>query len=464
MITSTSVLAQVAEYAEGYLAGLDDRPVRAEADVEELRDRFAQPMPDRPTPPERVIEELSQAADAGMVKIPGRRYFGFVNGGSVPAALAADWLTSTWDQNAVLYACGPAAVVIEEVVGDWLRQLLGLPSDASFAIVTGCQMAHVTALAAARHHVLAQLGWDVERAGLMGAPPITVISGEERHVTVDRALRFLGVGTNALSVVKADSQGRMDVAALERALDQATSPVVVCAQVGNVNTGAVDPVGEICAIARGAGAWVHVDGAFGLWAAASPQLRRLVTGVEEADSWATDAHKWLNVPYDCGLTFVAHPDAHRAAMGVTASYLIQSAAGGPRDPVDWTPEFSRRARAIPVYAALRSLGRSGVADLVERCCEHAREFAAQLGAATGVEVLNDVVLNQVLVRFLDEGGDHDALTRRVVESVQENGTCWMSGTSWHGMAAMRISVSNWQTNSQDVTRSVAAILSAAARP
>jgi glutamate/tyrosine decarboxylase-like PLP-dependent enzyme len=458
------LLEQVARYSQGYLAGLDDRPVRAEATLDQLRQRLAVELPDEPSDPDLVIARLIEAAEAGLVKIPGGRYFGFVIGGSVPAALAADWLTSAWDQNAGLYAAGPAAAVVEEVAGRWLLDLFGLPTRASFAFVTGGQMANMTALAAARHHVLAEHGWDVEKDGLAGSPPINVFVGAERHVTVDRALRFLGIGASALRVVDADEQGRMVPEALQRVLSAIDGPSIICAQAGNVNTGSFDPLAKVCEIGRDAGVWVHVDGAFGLWAAATPGLRHLVDGVAAADSWATDAHKWLNVPYDCGLAFVAHPEAHRAAMGVTASYLVHAGPNGPRDEVDWTPEFSRRARGVPVYAALRSLGRQGVAELVQRCCEHAQHFATRLSAEPGIEILNDVVLNQVLVRFLHPAGDHDGHTRRVIQRVQDDGTCWMGGTTWHGMAAMRISVSNWSTTSDDVARSVQAIVTAARQP
>jgi glutamate/tyrosine decarboxylase-like PLP-dependent enzyme len=326
--------------------------------------------------------------------------------------------------------------------------------------VTGGQMASFTGLAAARHHVLAAAGWDVERDGLIGAPPVEVVVGAERHVTIDAALRFLGLGSGRVRVVPADGQGRMDAAALPGTLAALNGPTIVCAQAGNVNTGAVDPLPAICAAAHDHGAWVHVDGAFGLWAAASPALRHLVAGVGEADSVATDAHKWLNVPYDSGLVFVAHPEAHRAAFATVAGYLTPGQAG-ERDPDAYTAEFSRRARGFPIWAALRSLGRSGVAAMVERGCAQARRFAAALEAADGVEVLNEVVLNQVLVRFRDPGGDHDGRTREVVRRVQADGTLWLSGTTWHDMAAMRISVSNWSTTDHDVDRSVAAILEAA---
>ena len=449
------LLRLTSEYAAQFLGTLDERPVRAAATVEELRETLALPLQDEPLDPEQVIAELIAAAEPGVVAEPSGRFFGFVIGGTLPAALAADWLTSTWDQNAGLVAAGPSAAVVEEAACAWLRDLLGLPARASAGFVTGCQMAHVTALAAARHQVLARAGWDVNRRGLAGSPPVRVIVGGERHVTVDRALRLLGVGADQLEVVPADGQGRLRPELLPADLDR--GPTIVCAQAGNVNSGAFDPIAEIADAAAAADAWLHVDGAFGLWAAASPRFRHLVAGAERADSWATDAHKWLNVPYDSGIAFCAHPDAHRAAMAVQASYLEQADPNAARDQLDWTPEFSRRARGFAIYAALRSLGRSGVTLIVERCCDHARAFGELLGAVAGVEILNDVVLNQVLVRF----GDDDAATQEVVRRVQEDGTAWLSGTVWQGRAAMRISVSNWRTSADDVERSTAAILEAA---
>jgi glutamate/tyrosine decarboxylase-like PLP-dependent enzyme len=450
------LLGRTADYAIRFLDSVDERPVRASATIEELRKELDVPLGDEPVAAERVVADLIAAAEPGVVGIPSGRYFGFVIGGSLPAALAADWLTSTWDQNAGLVAAGPSAAVVEEVAAGWLRELLGLPAHASAAFVTGCQMAHVTALAAARHHVLAEAGWDLALDGLAGSPPLRVVVGEERHVTVDRALRFLGIGSAQLDVVPADEQGRLRAELLPDL--RGPEPTIVCTQAGNVNSGAFDPLEEIAAAVAAAGAWLHVDGAFGLWAAATPVHRHLVAGVERADSWALDAHKLLNVPYDSGIAFCAHPESHRAAMTVQASYLEQVDPAAARDQLDWTPEFSRRARGFAVYAALRSLGRSGVAGLVERCCSHARAFAERLAEADDVEILNDVVLNQVLVRF----GDDDGTTQEVVRRVQDDGTAWLSGTIWQGRAAMRISVSNWRTSEEDVERSVAAILGAAA--
>ena len=449
-MSERELLRRTAEIATEFLDSLDGRPVWPPASVEELRQALGGPLPLEPVDPLTVIEELAANADPGVVAIPSGRYFGFVIGGSLPAALAADWLTSTWDQNAGLVICGPAAAVVEEVAGEWLKELFSLPSATSFAFVTGCQMAHVTCLAAARHSVLERAGWDVEHDGLGGAPRVRVFAGRKRHVTVDRALRLLGFGTESTVAVEVDEQGRMRPESLEAALADNDDAAIVCVSAGEVNTGAVDAMPEIAALAKAAGAWLHVDGAFGLWAAASPQLRHLVEGVGEADSWATDAHKWLNVPYDCGLAFVAHPEAHRAALAMTAEYLVAD-PDAARDQMDWTPEFSRRARGLTVYAALRSLGTSGVAELVERCCRHARRFAEELGRLPGCEIVNEVVLNQVLLRF-----ETDEATHAILDAVQRSGEAWMSGTTWDNRFAIRISVSNWRTSDEDVSRTVAA--------
>ena len=445
------LLHAAADHAADYVESLPDRPVRAELAPAEVRERLDRRLPDGPEDPRVVLDELVAVAEPGVTAMGSARYFGFVIGGALPAALAADWMTAAWDQNAGLASPTPSAAAIEEVTGAWLIDLLGLPAHASFALVTGCQMAHVTALAAARHRVLANAGWEVEADGLGGAPPIRVLAGEERHVTLDRALRLLGLGTGSVTAVAVDEVGAMRAEALGEALAAASGPAIVCAQAGNVNTGAVDPLEEICRLAREAGAWVHVDGAFGLWANASDRHRELLRGCELADSWATDGHKWLNVPYDSGMAFVADPDAHRAAMTAVASYLEQ---GEPvREPVDWNPEFSRRARAFPVYAALRSLGRSGVAELVDRTCACAERFVERFAETEGTEVLAHG-LNQVLVRIADDA----ASTDRVVAEVQREGSCWPSASTWRGIRCMRLSVSNWQTTFADVDRSVQAIL------
>jgi len=454
-------LGEAFEEALAYLQDLPVRPIPSYVDLSTLRAALGGTVPERPVDPREVVTDLVAAAEPGVVASGSGRFFGFVVGGANPAALAADWLTSAWDQNAGLYVLGPAASVVEEVAGEWLAELFGLPAGVSVGFVTGGQMANFTGLAAGLHDVLRRAGWNLAAGGLWGAPRVRILASAGRHGTIDRALRFLGVGTEAIVEVDADEQGRMRPASLAVALDQTSGPAIVCAQVGNVNSGAIDPVAEICALAHEHDAWVHVDGAFGLWAAASPELRPLVAGMELADSWATDAHKWLNVPYDSGLVFCAHPDAHRAAMGIRAGYLMHS-AGGERDGLDYGPEHSRRARGFAIYAAIRALGSEAIAELVERCSALARRFAVRLAGAEGVEVLNEVVLNQVLVRFLATDGDHDARTRRVIECVQRDGTCWMSGTTWRGQAAMRISVSNWSTDEADVDRSVAAILRCAA--
>jgi glutamate/tyrosine decarboxylase-like PLP-dependent enzyme len=452
------LLHRTADIAADFLESLDRRPVFPHVTPARLRDRLGSELPAEPASAASVLEELAGAADSGLVSIPSGRYFGFVIGGGLPAAVAADWLTSAWDQNAGLYVGGPSASVVEQVAGEWLRQLLGLPEQASVGFVTGTQMAHVTGLAAARFHVLDAVGWDVGRRGLNGAPPVRVLVSEKRHVTVDRALRLLGLG--APTEVAADDQGRLDPDALRAAVGLAGAPTIVCAQVGEVNTGAIDALPAIADVAEEVGAWLHVDGAFGLWAAASPRLRPLLAGIERASSWTADAHKWLNVPYDSGFVFCAHPDSHRAAMTVTASYLIQDdGAQAVRDQVDWVPEFSRRARGFAVYAALRSLGRNGVAQLVERCCSCACRFAELIVDVPGAELLNEVVLNQVLFRF-----ETDERTAAILRRVQEDGAVWMSGTTWNGRGAIRLSVSNWQTDEGDIDVAVDAFRKAAQAP
>jgi glutamate/tyrosine decarboxylase-like PLP-dependent enzyme len=435
------VLERALHHADAYLTSLAERPVAVPADPDALRAALAVPLTDDGVAPEQVIDELVAAADPGLVASPGPRYFGFVTGGAVPAALAAEWLAAAWDQNAFTFVSSPAASVVEEVVERWVLDVLGLPADASVGLVTGAQMANATCLAAARDTLLARAGWDVARDGLIGAPPVTVIAGEEAHATIFSALRLIGLGAGTPRLVAVDGQGAIDPAAL--ALD---GPAIVCAQAGNVNTGAFDPLEAIAERCRAAGAWLHVDGAFGLWAAASPRYRGLTTGIALADSWATDGHKWLNVPYDCGLAILADRTAHRKAMSLSAAYLLNSEY---RDNYDYAPEASRRARGFSVYAALRSLGRRGLADLVERCCSHAALFASLLREG-GAEVLNDVVLNQVLI----------ACPPSAIARVQADGTCWVGGTVWRGREAMRISVSGWATTVEDVERSAAAILRA----
>ncbi|MCA1828664.1 MAG: aspartate aminotransferase family protein [Myxococcales bacterium] len=443
-----------------YLESAGERPVGSGMTAEAMRDALGGPLPEEGEPAARVVEELARRADPGIVATAGPRFFGFVIGGSLPAAVGADWLTSAWDQNAGLFVLSPAAAVAEETVLAWLTGLLGLPEGTGMGFVTGGQMANTTCLAAARQAVLARAGWDVAARGLWNAPQVTVLAGDEAHVTVYGALRLLGMGDASVTDVAVDAQGRMVPDALRAALRGVTGPAIVCAQAGNVNTGAFDPLDEITAIAREKRAWVHVDGAFGLWAAASARHRPLIKGVENADSWATDAHKWLNVPYDSGLAFVRDTGAHRAAMLRTAAYLQRSEPDAGRDNYEWTPEFSRRARGFSVYAALKSLGRKGVEAMIDRCCDHARLFARLLEKAPGVTIANDVVLNQVLVRFERPGEDGDRWTREVISRIQRDGTCWASGTVWKARALLRISVCGWNTTEDDVRRSVASILAA----
>lgn len=440
-----SLLNSVAQRAGRYLNEVQDRRVGPSTDAVRALDAFVEAMPDAPSDPADVIRMLDDLGSPATMGIAGPRFFGFVIGGSLPAALAANWLASAWDQNCGLFAATPITTLLEEVSLRWLLDILKLPAGSGGAFVTGATVANFTALAAARHAVLARAGWDVEARGLFGAPDVQVVVGEEVHPSVLKALGMLGMGRERVVRVPVDSQGRMSVAALPALHDR----TIVCVQAGNVNTGSFDPVAEICARAHAAGAWVHVDGAFGLWAAASPRYAHLAAGAEAADSWATDAHKWLNVPYDSGLAFVRNPEDLRGAMSLSAAYLPQ---GEHREPSQYVPELSRRARGVDVWAALKSLGRSGMADLVERCCRHASRFAQGLKAA-GYEVLNEVVLNQVLVSF---GSPED--TQRVIAELQEEGTCWCGGTLWQGRTAMRISVSSWATTDADVDRSLGAML------
>jgi glutamate/tyrosine decarboxylase-like PLP-dependent enzyme len=443
--------------AVDFLDGVGERAVAPEVDLAALRAALGGELADSGVAAERVLAELDDTARPALMANVGPRFFGFVIGGAQPVSVAADWLVSAWDQNAGLHVLSPAVSVIEETAAAWLLSLLGLPASASVGFVTGGQMANFTALAAARHEVLLKVGWDVDTQGLLGSPGIDVVACDESHVTIHRALRYLGIGTDAVRPVASDSEGRMLPERLAEVLAGCRRPTIVCAQAGDVNSGACDRFEEIVPLVRRHGGWLHVDGAFGLWAAASDRRRHLTRGAEGADSWAVDAHKWLNVPQDCGVAIVAHPAAHRAAISTATSYLIKS-AGAERDPVDWTPEFSRRARSVPVYAALRHLGRRGVAELVDRCSDLARRFADRLAESPHVEVLNEVELNQALVRFTAAGRDDDELTPAVIRRIQREGTCWLGGTTWKGRAAMRVSVINATTTAADVDRSVAAIL------
>ncbi len=457
-----TLLRQTADLAADYLEGLPRRKVRASATHAELLGAMGGPLPERGEAAGEVVSDLATAVEPGLVASAGPRFFGFVVGGGVPSAVAADWLTTVWDQNAGLYALSPAASVAEEVAAGWLLDLFGLPVGSSVGFSTGATMASFTALAAGRHRVLERAGWNVEEEGLTGAPEIAVVVGAEAHVTIGVSLQMLGLGRNRAHKVEADEQGRMKAAALRKTLaGLGDQPVIVCAQSGNVNTGAFDPAAEIVAAVRELpNAWLHIDGAFGLWALATPSLRHLTSGITEADSWTTDAHKWLNVPYDSGISIVRDADAHHAAMTLGAAYYVET-AGEERDPYNWVAESSRRARGFAIYAALRELGRTGLAEMVDRCCGLARRMADRLRGEPGVEILNDVVLNQALVRFSYPGADDteaDAFTRNVIGAIQADGTCWLGGTTWHGLAAMRISVSNWSTTEDDADLSVAAIL------
>jgi glutamate/tyrosine decarboxylase-like PLP-dependent enzyme len=453
MSETDRVLTRAAALGVDYLATVADRPVGRPVDMVALRAAMGGPLPDGPSDAVEVVEDLAAAADPGLVATAGPRFFGFVIGGSLPAAVGADWLTGAWDQNACFAVTSPAAAVAEEVAAGWLVDLLELPTGTSVGFASGATMANFTALAAARHAVLARVGWDVERHGLQGAPPVTVVTHGGSHATIYASLQMLGLGREGERVrrIDADDQGRLRPEALRHELATIDGPVIVCAQAGNVNSGAFDPFPEIAPMVQERGGWLHIDGAFGIWAAAVPSLRDRMTGHDAADSWSTDAHKWLNVPYDSGLVFVRDAVAHHAAMTFGAAYYVESDVA--RDPYNWVPESSRRARGFTVLAALRSLGRQGLVDLIERDCALARRMADRLAVAPGVTIRNEVALNQVLVGF-----DTDDLTRAVIEAVQRDGTCWLGGTTWAGRAAMRISVSGWQTTEDDIDRSADAIL------
>ena len=466
-------LGHALTHALAHLDSLPDSPVAATASLATLRERLAKPLAADGVPAEQVIDELVADTAGGIMGSAGGRFFAVVIGGALPAALAADWLASAWDQNAASYACGPAVAVIEEVCGAWLKSLLGVPADASFAITSGCQMAHVTALAAARHALLARRGIDVERQGLCGGPALRIVSSDQLHGSISRAARLLGFGTNAIHALPADSDGRLEAGRLDAALREAAdSPSIVVLQAGDLNIGAFDAFAELIPIAHRHGAWVHVDGAFGLWAAASERYRHLLLGAATADSWTTDGHKWLNVPYDCGFAFVAEPQSHRAAMSFQASYVTHH--DDVREQKDWNPEWSRRARGVATYAAIRELGTRGVADLVERNCAAAHAIVTRIAAPrggddpeqadaqVGVRMMWEPRLNQGLLRFVDlrdgaSEADHDSLTDEITRRVAEGGEAFFSNTTWRGQRCMRVSVCNWQTGDDDVARAVAAV-------
>ena len=448
----TRALDRASHHVRDWLGSMPDRPVPPRATADELAAALAGPLPELPSDPADVVDMLAELVEPGLMAMPSGRFFGWVIGGALPAALAADWLVSGWDQNTGMRYATPGTVAAEEAAAGWLLDLLGLPADSDVGFVTGATMANFSGLAAARQAVLTDVGWDLDRRGLTGAPAVRVLVGEDRHGTVDLALRYLGLG--APTAVAADDQGRLRLDALAEALGASTGPVIVCLQAGNLHSGSFDPISQASALAHEHGAWVHVDGAFGLWAAAVPRLQHLLDGHDGADSWATDAHKTLNVPYDCGVVVVKRPSALREAFGMHTSYLVH--AEGPGDPLDKVPELSRRARGVPVWAALRSLGRSGVADLVDRLARHACSLAAGIAEIPGAEILNDVVYTQVCVAFGD-----DERTRAVTARVLADGTAWMSGSRWRDRDVLRISVSNWSTDENDVAASVAAVRRAA---
>ena len=456
-----AVLERTLAHAVTYLENLSHTSVSPTATLAELRSRLARPLAEHGVCASEVVDDLVADVAGGIVGNAGGRFFAWVIGGSMPSALAADWLASTWDQNAALYASSPAEAVIEEVCGDWLKDLLGIPPRASFALVTGCQMAHVTCLAAARNALLSRRGWDVERKGLAGAPPIRILSSDQRHGSFERAVHLLGLGIDNVVYLPVDDEGRLTVNVLASALQaQPDQPTIVLLQAGDINIGSYDPFDKLIPVAHRQDAWVHVDGAFGLWAAASPTHRHFLQGCELADSWATDGHKWLNVPFDCGYAIVADVEAHRASMSHRASYLTHAADA--RDPMDWNPEWSRRGRGVATYAALRELGREGIADLVDRSCRHAHTLVMRVGALKGAELVWEPKINQGLVRFLDPrpnptNANHDRRTDAVIAGILKTGETFFGGTTWRGKRCMRVSVCNWQTSEADVERTIAVV-------
>lgn len=465
------LLSRAAQLAADFLDKLPERPVGVAAASAALMAGLTTDLPGSGIDPLHVLERLAAAADSGIVASAGPRYFGHVISGAHPAALAADWLTAAWDQNGVLYATSPANALVEEIVGRWLIDLFGLQSnerEISIGFVSGCQMAHVTALLAARHAMLARCGWDVERQGLIGAPDLRVLIGTGAHGSVATALQYIGLGRDRAIVIPCDDQGRMRVELLREAMEAGSAPAIICAQAGGVNTGAFDDFTAIAEIAREHRAWLHIDGAFGLWAAAAPGTRHLTAGIVRADSWACDGHKWLNVPHDSGIVLTAHPAAHRAAMSVPGEAYLQQSGPDQREPYQWVPELSRRARAFAIYAALLGFGRSGLAALIEQSCAQARRMRDHLRPVPGVTILNDVVLNQVLLRLAPladcaaatdaDAAIADAFTQAIIDGIQDDGTCWLGGTSWRGRRAIRISICNYSTTAADIDRSAAAIL------
>jgi glutamate/tyrosine decarboxylase-like PLP-dependent enzyme len=449
-------LSAALNHALSHLDSGDTTSVAATVDLSTLRQRLDLPLNETGLDAVQVVIDLVSGVEGGILGSAGGRFFGWVIGGSLPAALAADWLTSAWDQNAGLYACGPAAAVVEETAGRWLKEVLHLPSSASFALVTGCQMAHVTCLAAARHALLERRGWNVEQEGLSGSPAIRILSSTEKHGSTVRAVRLLGLGEKHIVDLPVDREGRLIPSALREALESPpAAPTIVVLQAGDLNIGAYDDFRTLIPLAKKHGAWVHIDGAFGLWAAASPNFRHHLEGADKADSWTTDGHKWLNVPYDCGYAFVADPAAHHAAMSTRAAYLTH--AEDARDQIDWNPEYSRRGRGFATYAALRQLGKAGIADLIDRTCAHTHALVTGIGSLPNAEILWMPSINQGLVRFLDPSPQatnesHDRFTDRMIQKILASGEAFFTATTWRGRRAMRVSVCNWQTSSEDVER------------
>ena len=460
-MTVKTLLEKTAAHAATYLETLHARPIATTASIETLRARLAKPMPEASMGAGDVIDDLVRDTEGGILGSSSGRFFGWVIGGTLPVALAADWLTSTWDQNAASNVAAPAEAVVEEVCGDWAKHLLGIPPSASFGFVTGCQMAHTTALAAARHRLLRDRGWNVEAQGLAGAPKLRVLTTESRHESILRSVRLLGLGTQAITIVPSDRLGRIDLVALERTLHAAPGvPTIVVLQAGDLNTGTFDSFVDACRIGRDARAWVHVDGAFGLWVATSQKYRHLLNGAERADSWATDGHKWLNLPFDCGLVFVADQAAHHAVFAQDTSYSVEIEQ--LRNQKDWNPEWSRRGRGFTAYAAIRALGRAGIAEMVDRCCAHADRLVTGIGELQGAEILAQPIINQGLVRFLARNGDHDRQTDDVIRRIQDKGVAWFGGVTWRGERAMRISVCNWATTDRDIDDTIASVREALA--
>jgi glutamate/tyrosine decarboxylase-like PLP-dependent enzyme len=454
-----AALSRAAEHALAWIEGLDDRSVATTATLAEMRARLDRPLADRGVDAVRVIDDLVADTAGGILGSQSGRFFSWVIGGGVPSAMAADWLTTAWDQNAGIHACGPAASVVEEVAAGWLKDLFGLPAESSVGFVTGTQMAHSTCLAAARHAVLRDRGWDVERQGLAGAPAIRILANADRHGSVDRAVRLTGLGSDNIVPLATGGDGRILPETLGAALSASSQPTIVVLQAGELNRAAFDPFEALAPMARAASAWTHVDGAFGLWARTSPTHRDLARGIELCDSWTTDAHKYLNVPYDSGLAFIRDAAAHRAAMTLSTSYL--PAGGAARDQIDWNPEFSRRARGFPIYAALRELGREGVADLVDRTCRYAQALVTGIGALPGAEVVASSGLNQGLVRFRSPAtgageADHDRRTDEVIAAINASGEALFGGVLFRDRRCMRISVCNWRTTDADVARTIKA--------